>query len=251
MDHSNIWLYLTLLAMNQQPPPPLLVQQLRWAQAMLPMQHFHGSQGPPYPDMGQQHQHPPSSGPMRHQHHRGLRMTEAPTPYHYSHESSSTIASDHATGTNPVSARMGADNSGAGKVRPPSGNPRMANCSSIQQKRIKPYYRHRSGPSQTQKVRRGREDLSAYEIPLMELRTGVTAGGSNTPAVIPVPAPAPPIASTSAAPIPTPASTSAGTPATAEIRRRGSGNTKTKVRRRPVYDDDSDVHRVSSGSETD
>ncbi|KAF8811364.1 hypothetical protein BYT27DRAFT_7184835 [Phlegmacium glaucopus] len=243
MDASHIWLYLTLLAMNQQPPPPLLVQQLRWAQTMLPMQHFHGSQGPPYPDMGQQQQqHRPSSGPMRYQYHRSLRMTEAPTPYHSIHESSST---------HPINTRMGADNSGAGKVRPPSGNPRMANCSSIQQKRKKPYYRHRSGPSQTQKARRGKEDLSAYEIPIMASSTGVMAGGSNTSTAIPVPAPAPPIASTSAVPIPTPASTSGATPATDEIRRRGSGNTKTKVRRRPVYDDDSDVHRVSSGSETD
>ncbi|KAF8816360.1 hypothetical protein BYT27DRAFT_7184283 [Phlegmacium glaucopus] len=252
MDPSHTWLYLASLALNQ-PPPPVLVQQLLWAQAtMPPMPHIHSSHGHPYPDMGQQqHHHRPNSGPMRHQHHGSLRMTEAPTPYHILHESSSTIASDHATGSHPINARMGADNSGADKVRPPSGNPRMANCSSIQQKRKKPYYRRRSGPSQTQKERRGKEDLSTYEFPLMELRTGVTAGGSNTPAVIPVPAPAPPMASTSAAPIPTPASTSAGTPATAEIRRRGSGNTKTKVRRRPVYDDDSDVHRVSSGSETD
>ncbi|KAF8806717.1 hypothetical protein BYT27DRAFT_7190901 [Phlegmacium glaucopus] len=42
------------------------------------------------------------------------------------------------------------------------------------------------------------------------------------------------------------------TPVTAELRQRGrGGNIKTKVRKRPVYDDDLDVHRVSSGSDTD
>ncbi|KAF8814208.1 hypothetical protein BYT27DRAFT_7238918 [Phlegmacium glaucopus] len=46
-------------------------------------------------------------------------------------------------------------------------------------------------------------------------------------------------------------SSSAVTAAMSEVRRRGSGNTKTKDRNRPVYEDDSDVHRVSSGSETD
>ncbi|KAF8814204.1 hypothetical protein BYT27DRAFT_7179682 [Phlegmacium glaucopus] len=211
--------------MNQ-PPPPILIQQLLWAQAtMPPMPHIHSSHGPPYQDMGQrQYQHRPNSGPMRHQHHGSLRMTEAPTPYHLLHESSSTIASDHATGTHPVNAQMGADNSGTG------------------QKRKKPYHRHRLDAPQTHKQRRGKEDLSGYEIPIMASGAGVPAGGSNTPAVIPVPAPAPPIASTSAA-----------TPPMADTRRRGrGGNTKTKVRRRPVlvYDDDSDVHRVSSGSET-
>ncbi|KAF8816355.1 hypothetical protein BYT27DRAFT_7248428 [Phlegmacium glaucopus] len=135
----------------------------------------------------------------------------------YAFDWSSPIASDRSTGTHPVNARMGAvDNSDTGK------------------KRKKPYYRHQSGPSQTRGQRRGKEDLSEYTIPVMELRS-VTAGSSNTPAVI-----APPIASTSGA-----------TPATAETRRRGyTGNTKTKVRRRPVYDDNSDVHRVSSGSDT-
>ncbi|KAF8816335.1 hypothetical protein BYT27DRAFT_7333502 [Phlegmacium glaucopus] len=221
MDPS-IWLY--LFAMNQQPPPPLLVQQYMWA---LQMQHFYGWQGPPYQHMGQQeYQYPSNSGAIRHHHHGSLRMTEAPTRYNPLRESSGMIASDHSTGTHPVNARMGADSSGAGKTRG---------------------------------QRRG-EDLSGYKIPVMESRS-VTAGGSNTPAVIPVPAPAPPIASTSAASMPTPASTStpasmstpaSATPATAERRRRGYGdNPKTNVRKRPVYDDDSDVHRVSSGSETD
>ncbi|KAF8816352.1 hypothetical protein BYT27DRAFT_7238010 [Phlegmacium glaucopus] len=231
MDPSNIWLCLSLLAMDEEEPPPLLVQE--WLQAMPPL---HSSQGPPYQNMGQQHQNQYGSnwGPIRHHHHGSLRMTEAPTPYQLLLESSGPIASDRSTGTHP---RMGAvDNSAASE------------------KRKKPYYRHQPSPSETWRQQRGKEDLSGYEIPVMELRTGVTAGGSNTPAVIPVPAPAPPIASTSAAPIPTPASTSVATPARAEMRRPGcTGNTKTKLRRRtwPVYDDDSDIHTVSSGSDTD
>ncbi|KAF8816349.1 hypothetical protein BYT27DRAFT_7184242 [Phlegmacium glaucopus] len=242
MDSSNIWLYLALCAMNQQLPPPLLVQQFMWSQAMLQMQHSYGSQGPPpYQYMSQQQpQYRSNSGAIRYHHHGSLRMTEVPTHYNSAHESSGMIASDHSTGTHPVNARMGADSSGAGKGRK------------------KPYDRHPSGPSHTRGQRRGKEDLSGYEIPVMESRTGVTAGGSNTPAVIPVPAPALPIASTSAASMPTPASistpvsTSAATPGTPGTRRRGYGdNTKAKVRKRPVYDDDSDVHRVSSGSETD
>ncbi|KAF8816331.1 hypothetical protein BYT27DRAFT_7184197, partial [Phlegmacium glaucopus] len=105
-------------AMNQQPPPPLPVQQFLWAQAMLPTQHFYGSQGPPYQHMGQQqHQYRPDSGAIHHHYHGSPRMTEAPTPYHTTHESSRVIASDHPTGTHPVNARMGADNSGAGKGR--------------------------------------------------------------------------------------------------------------------------------------
>ncbi|KAF8809677.1 hypothetical protein BYT27DRAFT_7254395 [Phlegmacium glaucopus] len=94
---------------------------------------------------------------------------------------------------------------------------------------------------QDQTQRRGKEDLSEYQVPVIE---NTTPGGSAIPTVIPAPAPA----STSAA------STSAqaiATPATAETCRRGYGGNIKKVRKRKFYDDDSDVHRVSSRSETD
>ncbi|KAF8809649.1 hypothetical protein BYT27DRAFT_7187459 [Phlegmacium glaucopus] len=104
---------------------------------------------------------------------------------------------------------------------------------------------HHSDPPKTQKQLRGGEDPSAYAVPAME---STTAGGLAIPTVIPAPAPA------STVPVETAASTSAvpiETPATAEMRRRGQGGNIKKMRKRKVYDYDSNVHRVSSGSETD
>ncbi|KAF8809673.1 hypothetical protein BYT27DRAFT_7187518, partial [Phlegmacium glaucopus] len=90
------------------------------------------------------------------------------------------------------------------------------------------------------KQQRGGED-STYAVPIME---STTAG---IPTVIPAPAAASTVpvetAATSAAPI--------ETPAMAEMRRRGQGGNIKKMRKRKVHDYDSDVHRVSSGSETD
>ncbi|KAF8799098.1 hypothetical protein BYT27DRAFT_7264130 [Phlegmacium glaucopus] len=108
------------------------------------------------------------------------------------------------------------------------------------------------GFSKIRHKRRGKEDLSEYQVPAIE---STTPGGSAIPTVIPAPAPA----STSAVPVQTAVSTSAAstsaqaiaTPATAETCRRGYGGNIKKVRKRKVYDDDSDVHRVSSRPETD
>ncbi|KAF8816288.1 hypothetical protein BYT27DRAFT_7184126 [Phlegmacium glaucopus] len=138
--NSNIWLYFPVVDRSQRPPvPPVLTQHPQG-----PVQH--------------QHQYRPNSGPIRH---RGHCMTEAPTPYQYLPESSRTITSDRSNGTHPS---MGAtDNSGPGEARPPSRKPRMVNRGSIQ-KRIKPYSRDRSGPSQTQTE----EDPSAYEVPCID-----------------------------------------------------------------------------------
>ncbi|KAF8804368.1 hypothetical protein BYT27DRAFT_7194531 [Phlegmacium glaucopus] len=210
-----------------------------------PFQHGPTSQGP-VQQMGHQHQyHRPNPGPIP-QYHSRHTMTEASTRHNMTHISSGMIASDRSTGTYPVHARMGAYNdTGMGRARSPSRNLRMVGRGSTNEKRKKPYDRQRLGPSQT---KRGKEDLSAYQVPIMEPE-GLTAGGSSIPATIPapIPAPAPLTASTSAVPMPTAVSTPL-----AEVRQRGlGGNTKNKVRKRKVYDYDSDVHRVSSGSETD
>ncbi|KAF8804366.1 hypothetical protein BYT27DRAFT_7194526 [Phlegmacium glaucopus] len=219
----------------------------------------------PFPlpfQMGHQHQyHRPNPGPIP-QYHSRHTMTEASTRQNISHISSGMIASDRSTGTYPVHARMGANNdTGIGGARSPSRNLRMVGRGSTNEKRKKPYDRQRSGPSQT---KRGKEDLSAYQVPIMEpegmlvsqsihLLSTFTTLCSSIPATIPAPipapasAPAPLTALTSAVPMPTAVSTPL-----AEVRQRGlGGNTKNKVRKRKVYDYDSDVHRVSSGSETD
>ncbi|KAF8812805.1 hypothetical protein BYT27DRAFT_7182570 [Phlegmacium glaucopus] len=218
-----------------------------------PSQYTPTPQGP-LQQMGQYQHHHPNPGPIRHQPHSRYRMTEPSTRHNKIHISSGLIASDHSTGTHLAYARMGANDNtrGVGRARSLSGNPRMVGRSSTHEKQKKPYHRQRSGPSQTQKRRRGKVDPSAHKVPIMEPETSTTAGGSNVPATIPAPIPA--SASTSAVPMPTAASIpaqpiSTPTPVLAEVRQRGLGG---KTKRKPkVYDYDSDVHRVSSGSETD
>ncbi|KAF8813213.1 hypothetical protein BYT27DRAFT_7181615 [Phlegmacium glaucopus] len=206
--------------------------------------HYHYHHHPNHP-----HQHS-YVGPTRNQRHGGHRMTVASTPYNTIHISSRTTANDHSMGTYPVYAGMGALNdTGVGGATPPSGNPQMG---SVQPKRVKRAKRRRSGPPKTQKQQRGQDDLSAYLVPIVE--TVATTGGPATPTVIPAPAPA----SMSAAPAQPVASTSTAStsvvpvsmPATTGMRRQGRGTIK-KVRKPKVYDYDSDIHRVSSGSETD
>ncbi|KAF8809633.1 hypothetical protein BYT27DRAFT_7241085 [Phlegmacium glaucopus] len=251
MDSSQYWLPFWVLPPFSDPPlplpsplslllpfplPPLLPFPL--VPFTDPFQPTHHSQGPQ--QMGQQyHHHDPDVGPIRTEH-RGHRMTVASSPYHISHISSRAIASNHSMGTHPVYGQMGPiNNTGTGGVGPPSGNPQMG---SVQQE---PMNLHHSDPPKTQKQQRGREDPSAYAVPVME------TAGSAIPTIIPPPAPAP--ASTSAVPAQPAASTSAvpiSTPATAGVRRQGRGTIK-KVRKPKVHGDDSDVHRVSSGSETD
>ncbi|KAF8809657.1 hypothetical protein BYT27DRAFT_7187470, partial [Phlegmacium glaucopus] len=110
----------------------------------------------------QYHHHDPDVGPIRTEH-RGHRMTVASSPYQISHISSRIIASNHSMGTHPVYAQMGPINdTGAGGVGPPSGNPQMG---SVQQK---PMNCHHSDPPKTQKQLRGGEDPSAYAVPAME-----------------------------------------------------------------------------------
>ncbi|KAF8816272.1 hypothetical protein BYT27DRAFT_7184093 [Phlegmacium glaucopus] len=205
--NSYTWLYFPVVDTSQRPPvPPILTQH---------------PQGPIHQDMG-----------LVCNQHRRHRVTEAPSPYQTLPESSRTITSDHSNGTH---ARMGViDNSGPGEARPPSRNPRMGNRGSIKQKRIEVFYNDdRSEPSQTEtQESRGEEDPSTYEVPLVDLPTGMTTG----------PAPAHSMASTPVAPVSTPAPAEivdedAMTPApisapvTAEVRQRGhSGNIlKTKV----------------------
>ncbi|KAF8816882.1 hypothetical protein BYT27DRAFT_7333106 [Phlegmacium glaucopus] len=120
-----------------------------------------------------------------------------PTPYNLTHISSRIIASNRSTGTHPVYGQMGAlNNIGAGRARSPSGNPPDG---SVQPKRTK---HHRSGPLKTQKQQRGREDLSAYQVPVVEtVTTAELSPGVST------------------------------SPAAAETRRRGRGNIKTKARK--------------------
>ncbi|KAF8809638.1 hypothetical protein BYT27DRAFT_7337084 [Phlegmacium glaucopus] len=89
--------------------------------------------------------------------------------------------------------------------------------------------------------RRGKEDLLEYQVPVIE---NTTPGGSAIPTVIPAPAPALTSAALTSA-------QAIATPATAETCRRGYGGNIKKVRKRKFYDDDSDVHRVLSRSETD
>ncbi|KAF8797369.1 hypothetical protein BYT27DRAFT_7204705 [Phlegmacium glaucopus] len=259
MDSSQYWLPFWVLPAFSDPPlplpsplslllpfplpPPLPFPLVPFAD---PFQPTHHSQGPQ--QMGQQYHHyDPDVGPIRTQQ-RGHRMTVASSPYHISHISSRIITSDHSMGTHPVYAQMGPINdTGAGGVGPPSGNPQMG---SVQEE---PTNCHHSDPPKTQKQQRGGEDPSAYTVPIME--TVATAAGSAIPTVIPPPAPAP--ASTSAVPAQPAASTSAtstsavhiSTPATA-CADKDEAPIK-KVRKPKVYDDDSDVHRVSSGSETD
>ncbi|KAF8800679.1 hypothetical protein BYT27DRAFT_7199856 [Phlegmacium glaucopus] len=205
--------------------------------------HYHYHHHPNHP-----HNHS-IVGPTHNQRYGGHRMTVASTPYNMSHILSRTTASSHSMGTYPVYAGMGAlNNTGVGGATPPSGNPQMG---SVKPKRAK---RHHSGPPKAQKQQRGREDLSAYLVPVVEI---TTAGGSAVPTVIPAPAPAPtsavlvqPATSTSGAS--TPAAPTASPATAGHMRRRGhGGNIKTKAQKSKVYDDNSDVHRVSSGSESD
>ncbi|KAF8816359.1 hypothetical protein BYT27DRAFT_7184272, partial [Phlegmacium glaucopus] len=142
--NSHIWLYSPVIDRSQRPPvPPILTQH---------------PQGPIHQDMG-----------LIRNHHRRHLVTEAPSPYQILPESSRTITRDRSNGTHPS---MGAiDNSGPGEARPPSRNPRMGNHGSNEQRRIEPYYNDdRSEPSQAhiQGETRGEEDLSTYEIPLID-----------------------------------------------------------------------------------
>ncbi|KAF8797375.1 hypothetical protein BYT27DRAFT_7204727, partial [Phlegmacium glaucopus] len=149
--------------------------------------------------MGQQYHYHPTVGPIRTERHRGHPMTVASQPYHYAHISSwNDCPSNHSMGTQPAYAQMGPiSNTGAGGVGPPSGNPQVG---SVQQ--TKHYH---SGPPRIQKPQRAREDPSVYVVPVIESMsvsqsihlfsqlfvTGMTAGGSAVPTVIPAPAPAP------------------------------------------------------------
>ncbi|KAF8805621.1 hypothetical protein BYT27DRAFT_7192406 [Phlegmacium glaucopus] len=140
------------------------------------------------------HQHQ-LSGLTRNQQKR-RHKTEAPSPYRRIRISSGTITSDRSTGAQPVYARMGAfDDTGAGEVGPPSGNPQMVNHKSINRRQIQANYRRRqrvkvrlppvnlrmvfsehqerhdiygSGLSQTQ---RGKEDPSVYKIPVLDFQS--------------------------------------------------------------------------------
>ncbi|KAF8809662.1 hypothetical protein BYT27DRAFT_7187480 [Phlegmacium glaucopus] len=112
--------------------------------------------------MGQQYHHyHPTIGPIRTERHRGHPMTVASQPYNYLHISSGMMPSNHSMGTHPVYAQMGPiNNTGAGGVGPPSGNPQVG---SVQQTK-----HHHSGPPRTQKQQRAREDPSVYVVPVIE-----------------------------------------------------------------------------------
>ncbi|KAF8814861.1 hypothetical protein BYT27DRAFT_7205873 [Phlegmacium glaucopus] len=202
------------------------------------------------PVMGQhyqyQYQPPPSSNQWR-------RRTEA--RYHSNHivpQLSGTTRRGWST-----------NNEGAGSAQtPPSSNSPMADGNRPQKRQRKPYDRDHSGPSR-RRPRRRRSDLSVYEVPIVELPTGTTAGGSNTPAVVPSPAPstlstlapsAPSMSSTSG-PSPSPPATAAPAPPTwawmgIPVRPDEDAATdeNTSMREQP---DEEDYHTISSGSDTE
>ncbi|KAF8798513.1 hypothetical protein BYT27DRAFT_7218362 [Phlegmacium glaucopus] len=224
---------------NQQPPPlpQFFSPTVLGAHAnTMPLgaQPFHSWPfwfGPLYQGTTEQYQdQPPSAGPSRNQRGGGHRRTVSTATYQVLHGSSRTIRSDRSAGTYSGMAWMGADNNaGTGRPsRPPSGNPSA-----------KSYNRHRSAASWT---RRRMEDISVYEVPLIDLPVGssMTTGGSNGPAVIPTvspPAPQPPI------PAPA-ASTSSATSGVSD-----EDTQTTDAQERSVEDEDYDTVLLGSNTE--
>ncbi|KAF8798458.1 hypothetical protein BYT27DRAFT_7202918 [Phlegmacium glaucopus] len=141
------------------------------------MQAFYGLPfwiNPAYQETTQQYQdQPPSWGPSHNQRGGGHHRTGVQQPYQLTHASAGMIARDRST----------RNNAGTGRAsRPPSRNPSSANS----------YHRDRLGLS---RIRRRTEDISAYQVPIMDLPV---ASGSNSPAVIPTVSPSAPQPSTSA-----------------------------------------------------
>ncbi|KAF8814853.1 hypothetical protein BYT27DRAFT_7205846 [Phlegmacium glaucopus] len=202
------------------------------------------------PVMGQHHQHqyqPPSS---RNQHSRRSR-TET--------QNRNFLPGSSGTTTSGKSI----NNAGAGSAqRSPSANPLIVDCNQMQQRGRKPYDRNRSRPS----IRRLHTDLSVYEVPITEMQTNATAGGSNIHAIVPSPAPSTSLVPTTSAPstsstsVPSPSPPAApaaapappmwawmGTPETPD--EDVATNEDINMQERP--DEEEDYHTISSGSDTE
>ncbi|KAF8798488.1 hypothetical protein BYT27DRAFT_7202959 [Phlegmacium glaucopus] len=185
-------------------------------------QAFHGSPfwiNPAYQGTTQQYQdQPPSWSPSRDRRGGGHHRMGVQQPYQSIHASAGTIPRDRSTRNNAGTG---------GASRPPSRNPSSANS----------YHRDRLS-----QIRRRTEDISAYQVPIMDLPVGssVSTGGLNSPAVIPTTAPQP---STSASATSTLTTTAGVSNEHAEM------TNNTEIQEGSV--EDNDYHTISSGSDTE